>query len=110
MIGAIKLPYQWRWAGLVSGVVFWYAAHDLSFYFSAYNCGHPWLLPFIHLVALAGCLYGGLLSLRTLVKGQTDSESSTELIAGVSTASAVLFALVILWQGIATLVFHGCQR
>jgi hypothetical protein len=99
------------WAGLFGGAVAWYGAHDLSFYLVRANCSsHHWIAPSIHIAALAIAVTCGLISYRTL---RTEQEWPTDVrgfAALVGTAAATLFSIAIVWQGIATLVYTGCER
>jgi len=96
------------WAGLFGGGVSWYAAHDLALYLVNDNCRQMWITPVIHLVALAACLAAGWVSWRALPADRGDHRRVFAASLGV--AAAALFALVILWQGMATLIYSGCER
>lgn len=91
------------WAGLIAGGVAWYCAHDLGFYLVRANCRSPWIVPAINLTALLIAAAGGATSLYS-------SHSPRPAAAWIGTGGAALFALVILWQGIAGLVYSGCER
>jgi hypothetical protein len=102
---------RWSWAGVFGGAFFWYAAHDLSLYFSAENCKHGWIAPTIHIVALIGAIISGVLSYQAWPKGDDGIRHrrlAFTTIVGVTAAG--LFAIVILWQGIATLIYTGCEQ
>lgn len=99
---------KWGWAGIAGGAAFWYAAHDLGFYFSPLDCQLPWILPLLHMLAFAGCLGSGWLSLR--VWSASRGTAAENFVALVGVAAAAFFALVILQQGIGTLIFNGCER
>lgn len=101
---------NWPWAGVFGGAFFWYGAHDLGLYFSAYNCTHPWFVPFVHFVAFIGSIICGLLSFQAWPDGVIDRTQRRGFSAGIGMASASLFTLVILWQGLATLIYSGCER
>jgi hypothetical protein len=96
-------------AGLMAGAGAWYAAHDLSFYWSGNNCQHGWIAPTIHGIALIVCLCGGALSARTFRRTEP-SMGPQYFLALLGSLGGLLFTLVILWQGVATLVYTGCER
>jgi hypothetical protein len=101
---------QW-WSGIFGGFIFWYAAHDLGFYYSAYNCFHRWILPTIHLIAFVG----GLICVWLSYRAMSSSESPTipggrDFMARVGVGAGSIFTLVILWQGIAAIIYSGCER
>lgn len=98
-------------AGLFGGFFFWYFAHELGFFLSNYNCHHSWILPAIHFVCLIGGLFSGWISLQLLRECEFDiSQGKAGLLPMISVAAASIFSVVILWQGIAALVFNGCER
>ncbi|MDD5460068.1 MAG: hypothetical protein PHG00_00275 [Methylococcales bacterium] len=103
---------RWPWAGVFGGAAFWYAAHDLATYLSAFNCRHGWVAASIHLIALLGAMGCGILSYQTLPGSGSDGSERRRLTfsGGIGMAAAALFSLVILWQGIATLIYSGCER
>ena len=104
--------WMWPWLGVFGGAAAWYAAHDLGTYLSAANCHHPWLTPVIHLVALAAAVACGWRAWKTWPDGAIEDNlrNLQAFSAGIGTAAAALFAVVILWQGMATLVFNGCAQ
>ena len=99
---------KWAWAGIAGGALFWYGAHELGFYFSKMDCHQPWILPLLHILTLAGCLGSGWLSWRVWSAGR--GTGAENLVAAVGVAAAALFALVVLQQGIGTIIFSGCER
>jgi uncharacterized membrane protein len=99
---------NWPWIGIFGGAALWYGAHDLGFYFSDYNCRHTWILPTIHVLFFLACLICAGLSFRIWRRG--DREAVRTWVAGIGVAAAFLFSLVILWQGIATFIYSGCER
>ncbi|MFC7400584.1 hypothetical protein ACFQU1_25610 [Chelatococcus sp. GCM10030263] len=101
------------WAGFVSGPGAWALSTQVNYMLAPWECAHragavPWAALLLALVALPG----GLLSWRAWQRPEAAGRPArTErFIAGVSLAMAVLFALVILLQGTAGLVFNGCER
>jgi len=102
--------WMWPWLGVFGGAAAWYAAHDLGTYLLTVNCHHPWLVPLIHLAALAAAAWCGWRAWQAW-PDETGEDNTRKLMAfssGIGTAAAGLFAVVILWQGIAALVFNGC--
>ena len=103
--------WAWPWAGVFGGAAFWYAAHDLSTYLLNVNCRHIWVAPFIHIIALIGAIASGYLSYRAWPDGDSSNRDRfLSFSSMVGVAAAALFALVILWQGVAAIVFSGCER
>jgi len=100
-------PQLRAWSGLPIGLSSWYGAHELGFYLASSNCSRPWLVPAIHAGALLLSLCGAAMSAGA---APTETESS-KLGAWVGTGAALLFAFVILWQGVAaTFFYNGCER
>jgi hypothetical protein len=98
------------WAGLFAGGFAWYAAHDLSLYLVRQNCTTSQLIaPLIHLVALAIALGGGFISYREIRTIRAGGHAYS-FAALVGFAAAILLSIVIVWQGVATLVYTGCER
>jgi hypothetical protein len=85
----------------------------VNYVLAPWECAHragvvPWFALVLALVALAG----GLLSWRAWQRPDSASRPprTERFIATVSLAMAILFALIILLQGTAGLVFNGCER
>jgi hypothetical protein len=98
-------------AGLFAGASAWYAAHDIGLYFSGENCQHGWIAPTVHAVALIICLAGATLSFRTLrATPPSPALEPKHFLAILGCFAGLLFALVLMWQGAATLVYSGCER
>lgn len=104
------------WAGLLAGPLAWALSTQLNYALVSWQCAHD--LPVIPLVALALvliCAAGGSLSWQALRLGgassQPDRTIDTErFVALIGILSALLFALVILMQGAASLVLDSCTR
>jgi hypothetical protein len=97
-----------QWAGLFGGAAAWYAAHDLSFYLVRVNCGTwPWLATTIHALALLLVVICGLVSFRAAPANVFTLRGFS---AWTGVGAAALFALVIIWQGLGTLIYSGCER
>lgn len=110
-------PRGVSWAGLLSGPVAWGLSTQGNYALALPQClsnGHPtpWIALLLALLALAG---GGL---SFMAYRHTAAEPAisgrkprTEMFYSlVSIGIAVLFALVILLQGFAGMVFTGCER
>jgi hypothetical protein len=91
--------------GLLAGPIAWYTAHEIGFYYSDYNCHHPWILPMVHILALLVALFGTWYSFVNWFRTK-----QTTFGALIGIASGLLFSLVILWQGLALFFFSGCDR
>ncbi|HWK65060.1 MAG TPA: hypothetical protein VNS34_08980 [Rhizobiaceae bacterium] len=104
------------WAGLLAGPLAWALSTQLNYALVSWQCAHE--LPVIPLVALALvliCLAGGVLSWRALRLGgasfRPDRTIGTErFLALIGILSALLFGLVVLMQGAASLVLDSCIR
>jgi hypothetical protein len=101
------------WAGFVSGPGAWAVSTQVNYGLAPWECAHragvvPWFAAALALLALAG----GFLSWRAWQRPEAAGRPprTERFIAGVSLAMAILFALVILMQGTAGLVFNGCER
>jgi hypothetical protein len=92
------------WSGLIVGALAWYGAHELGFYLLRPNCQQPWIVPVIHLVALLLTAGAGAASLMA------EPRRPRSPMAWIGLGAAALFALVIAWQGVAGLIYSGCER
>jgi hypothetical protein len=98
------------WAGLLGGAVSWYGAHEASFYLVRQNCaGKPWIVPLIHLAALAITVSAGTLSFKQSRRARPLADSPA-FEALIGTGAALVFVVVILFQGVAGLIYTGCER
>ncbi len=99
------------WIGLVGGVISWYAAHEIGFFLAGNDCTLRWILKTVHVIAFLVAIICVRLSAQAVNRLKTDAEPPTKLtIAFVSLGAAVLFAIVILWQTLATFFYSGCER
>jgi hypothetical protein len=103
---------EWPWAGLAGGAAFWYAAHDIGFYYSGHDCKYQWAIRLVHVLTLLACIYCSFISVRVWGSASDENPDSGGVAfgAGISAAAGILFSIVILWQGIAAFVFSGCSR
>jgi hypothetical protein len=99
-------PQLQAWSGLPIGLLAWYGAHEIGFYMLASDCAaRGWLVLTMHVIALSIALTGAALSAATL---KSNGDAKFGAIVGLGTG--LLFAFVILWQGVATLIYSGCER
>ncbi len=111
---------RWRgvpWAGLAAGPMAWAVNTQLGYFLVPWVCASKTnLIPPIALALALLALAGAALSWLSLPPSQMDSGGSPaggeprSMLAGIGVASGLLFALLILTQGAAGLVFHGCER
>lgn len=99
---------KYAWAGLYGGALLWYIAHDLSVYVTNHDCKYLWVAPLIHIIAFIGTIFCGLLSYRA--NADDNGKNLLGFSSLIGTAAAGLFALVIVYQGIAIIVFRSCVR
>jgi hypothetical protein len=95
------------WVGLIGGAAAWYGAHELGFYFSNANCARPWIAPVVHVIALSIAVVATLLSFRA---DPEHSRGGGSFVRAVGMGAGALFALLILWQGVATIIYSGCEQ
>ena len=105
------------WAGLAAGPGAWAVNTQLGYSLVPWVCANKLPLnPAIALALALVALAGGLLSWRALRSGRpADAETQGgghphDFLAAMSVLTAVLFAAVILTQGAAGLLMHGCER
>jgi hypothetical protein len=103
------------WLAPLGAAAIWYSAHELGFYFSDFNCGHLWILPTIHVLALLACASLGWMSYVTrpnpAKRQRALAIDDTQVIGSyIGMATVALFFIVILWQAIATFAYSGCER
>jgi hypothetical protein len=105
------------WAGLLSGPAAWGLSTQGNYALAMPQClsgvhPTPWVALLLALIALAGGALSFLTYRRTAAHPeQGDRKPRTETFYAVlSMGVAVLFALVILLQGFAGMVFTGCER
>jgi hypothetical protein len=105
------------WAGLFCGPAAWAVATQLNYALVPWLCAKGAIaVPWIALGLAAAALIGMLLSWRALLAAKAGSADLPRLarterfLAGIGILMAILFALVILLQGFAGLVFEGCER
>jgi hypothetical protein len=105
-------------AGLYAGPAAWFISTQASYALVPWVCASK--VPAIPLVAAALVilsLFGGFLSWRAFASASplphadaTGAGRPHRFVAAVGIMMAVLFALVIAVQGVAGVVFNGCER
>jgi hypothetical protein len=105
------------WAGLVAGPTAWAINTQLGYSLVPWICASKVnLVPPLALAFAVAAAFGGLLSWSSLDWSEADSGARhgggrpRQLLAGVGVLAAMLFTAVILTQGAAGLVLHGCER
>jgi hypothetical protein len=100
------------WLGWIGPAAF-FTAHIGGFASSPLACNERrWLEPVLFGLAALACIVAGLVSLRA--RSDHDSRAATDrraqflgLVSGVSLG---IFALVLLWDVAASLIYSGCER
>lgn len=106
------------WAGLAAGPAAWAVNTQANLALVPWVCAHKVnLVPVVSLALAFVSLAGAFLSWRAWrVGGGTERHWSHQdgvprnFLAGVGMLLGIAFALVILTQGAAGLVLHGCER
>ena len=105
------------WAGFFAGPVCWFAQQELALWLLPADCGKRWWISpsisalFAIIVAIAALLASR--SARRLpapAEGAGFAARRTRFIALLGTISPLFFLAAIAWQGIAGLVYSGCER
>jgi hypothetical protein len=105
-------------AGLYAGPAAWFISTQGNYALVPWVCAHNLpVIPVLAAVLMAVSLCGAFLSWRALSSAGLVSHADSaqaggphRFVAAVGVMMAVLFALVILVQGTAGLVFNGCER
>lgn len=105
-------------AGIYAGPAAWLISTQVNYAAVPWVCAHQVpLIPVIALVMAGLSLLGGFLSWRgyaaaapTPHPDSTGAGRPHRFVALMGIAIALLFTVVILLQGAAGLVFHGCER
>ncbi|WP_046863619.1 hypothetical protein [Microvirga massiliensis] len=105
-------------AGIYAGPAAWLIDTQANYALVPWVCAHQVrLVPVVALVMLLVSLSGGFLSWRAWSAAGSAPEAHPSaggrphrFVAAVGIAAALLFGLVIILQGTAGLVFHGCER
>jgi hypothetical protein len=98
------------WVGLVTGPVAWAVSTQVNYGLADWACRHqPNPIPWIALVLAAISALGAAASWRLRTSGLPVSRTHVFL-ADLAALTGALFAVVILTQGAAGLVFTGCEH
>jgi hypothetical protein len=100
------------WAGLFAGPAAWFFAQQAGAWTVVPRCAdHSASVLFINAASFAFALAGAWLSWRARREpAGSASPARVSFVATLSALMAFLFAVVILVQGSAALVFTGCER
>ena len=104
------------WAGLVSGPAAWAMSTQMNYILADMQCGmRVYPVPWVALGLALAALLGGFLSWqawRTVPESSNPPRrAETErFVAGLGASMALLFAAVIVLQGLAGVLFSGCER
>ena len=97
-------------SGLISGSLAWAVSTQLNYALVPWQCGNQaYPIPWVALVLALTAVAGAAVSLRAWWNAGA-GRGGIKLAAGVATLAGLLFAAVILLQGMAALVFTGCER
>ena len=117
MISSRRRALAVPWAGLVAGPTAWAINTQLGYSLVPWICASQVnLVPPLALAFALTAAVGGVLSWSSLDGSEANSADGhgggrpRQLLAGVGVLAAMLFAAVILTQGAAGLVLHGCER
>jgi MFS family permease len=104
-------------AGLYVGALSWMASTQANYALVPVACAHQgvWLVPMLSFGLAVLSILGGLLSWRALPAQHLHPDYHAggkphRFLAIIGMGSAVLFAAVILLQGVAGVVLQGCER
>jgi hypothetical protein len=105
-------------AGLFAGPLAWFVSTQGNYALTPWMCANKTpVVPMIAAVLVAISLLGGFLSWRAYASAShvppldpTGAGRPHRFLAAVGIMMAVLFALVIAVQGVAGVVFNGCER
>ena len=105
-------------AGLYAGPVAWFISTQGNYALTPWMCANKIpVVPMLAVLLVALSLFGGFLSWRAFAMArfapphdETSAGRPHRFVAVIGIMMAVLFALVIMVQGIAGVVFTGCER
>ena len=95
------------WAGLIAGMIAAGGQHQLVSDALHFDCRFGEANMLVGAVALALIAIGAWISWRAL-RAHPEPESSRRFVAQVSLMAAALFALMVLWQTMASLILPAC--
>jgi hypothetical protein len=105
-------------AGLYAGPSAWFVSTEGNYALAPWVCAHKVpAIPALAAVLVGVCLFGGFLSWRAYASASpvphpdaTGAGRPHRFVATIGILMALLFALVIVVQGTAGVVFNGCER
>jgi hypothetical protein len=104
-------------AGVFAGPVAWFISTVGNYALSSWVCAHKQpAVPALAAAMVAVSLYGAFLSWRALASASAAPSDETgagrphRFIAAVGIMMSLLFALIIVVQGAAGVIFNGCER
>ena len=105
-------------AGLFAGPVAWSISTQANYALVPWMCANKApIVPMVAAALVALSLFGGFLSWRAFARAGPVPEPDRagggrphRFVAAVGIMMAVLFALVIAVQGLAGMIFNGCER
>jgi len=110
-------PMPQVWAGAIAAPLAWFTQQVLMGSLVYQQChGRPWLVPVIWAVfgvlVLAAMVVSwlGLRRLPAADEGPSFAERRARMVGVLGVAMPMLFLLVMTWQGVAGLVYSGCER
>jgi hypothetical protein len=106
------------WAGLAAGPAAWAASTQLNYVLASWSCSNlSRLVPLIAAGLAVVAITGAAVSAASWRPRPVPPNGSVEcdgaprrFLAGMSVALGVLFAVVILMQGVAGVILTGCER
>jgi hypothetical protein len=105
------------WAGIFAGPTAWAVNTQLGYALVPWVCASEVnIIPLLAVIMALLALAGAWVSWLAMPRAELDSGGSHAggeprgMLAGVGVASGLLFALLILMQGAAGVVFDGCER
>jgi hypothetical protein len=103
------LTKHWPSMGVFGGAFFWFLAHEIGFFFSGHACKYSVVIKLIHIVSILGSLASGFISYKSWEDAKATGSQRHIFTALLGMASAALFSIVILYQGIAAFIYSGCE-
>ena len=105
------------WAGLALGPLAWALSTQLNYILPSWQCGRhaypvPWIALILAILSVAGA-WLSFLAFRNMEVSPADlprKPRTERFVSLVGAGSGALFALGILLQGFAGIVFIGCER
>jgi hypothetical protein len=105
-------------AGLYAGPAAWFVSTQGNYALTPWMCANKMpIVPILAAILVALSLFGGFLSWRAFAaarsvpaRDETGAGRPHRFVAAIGIMMAALFALTITVQGIAGVVFTGCER